>query len=169
MIGGPNLRYVRVEPPLAQCIITVPVVVFWCACSACPSFFGGSDGCDGNGCNVAGCDGGGSDGCDGCGSDGRDITGCDGVGSDGCDGGGSDGCDITDCDGGGSDGGVYVLVNPGVVVGAAASTYPTEPPAPADAGNGRTGVRGTIHTMSLELRTPPVELLRTFTVDEEWL
>ena len=156
MIGGPNLRYVRVESPLAQCIITDPVVVFWCACSACPSFFGGSDGCDGNGCDC-----GGSDGCDGFGSDGRDITGCDGVGSDGC--------DITGCDGGGSDGGVYDMMYPGVVVGAAASTDPTEPPAPAGGGNCRTGVRGTIHTMSLELRTPPVELLRTFTVDEEWL
>ena len=64
---------------------------------------------------------------------------------------------------------MYIMVNPAVVAGAAASTEPTEPPAPAGGGNGRTDVRGTIHTMSLESHTPPVELLGTFTVDEEWL
>ena len=42
-IGGPNLRYVRVEPPLAQCLITAPVAVFGCACSECPSFFSGDN------------------------------------------------------------------------------------------------------------------------------
>ena len=54
------------------------------------------------------------------------------------------------CHGGGHDGGVYVMVNSGVVVGAAASTEPTKPSAPAAGGNGRTSVGGTIHTMSLE-------------------
>ena len=37
MIGGPNFRYVRAKPPLAQCIITALEVVFGCACSECPS------------------------------------------------------------------------------------------------------------------------------------
>ena len=140
---------------------------------------GGSDGCYCHGCNDAGYDGGGSDSCDGGRSDGCDCHGCnvadcDGGGSDSCDGGRSDGCDSDGCnvagyDGGGSDGGVYAMVNPGVVVGAAAFTEPTEPPAPAGCDNGGTGVRGTIHTMSLEKHTPPVELLRTFTVDKERL
>ena len=44
MIGGLNLRHVRVEPHLAQCIIAALVVVFGCACSECPSFFGGDNG-----------------------------------------------------------------------------------------------------------------------------
>ena len=43
MIGGPNLRYVQVEPPLARCIITALVVVFGCACSECLPFFGGDN------------------------------------------------------------------------------------------------------------------------------
>ena len=116
---------------------------------------GGRDGCDGGGCDnydVPGCDGGSRDGCDGVGSDGCDsnccnIADCNGSGSDGCDvtrcnGGDSDGFDgygsygrdITGCNGGSSDGGVYVMVNAGVVVGAAASTEPTKPPrAPATA------------------------------------
>ena len=43
MIGDPNLRYVRVEPPLAQCtsatVVTQPTifVFFGCACSEWPS------------------------------------------------------------------------------------------------------------------------------------
>ena len=42
MIGGPNLQYVRVEPPLAQCTSTTAVtqfyyfVIFGCACSEWP-------------------------------------------------------------------------------------------------------------------------------------
>ena len=43
MVGGPNLLYVRVEPSVAQCIITALVVAFGCACSECPSFFGGDN------------------------------------------------------------------------------------------------------------------------------
>ena len=43
MIGGPNLGYAWVEPSLTQCIIAALVAVFGCACSECPSFFGGDN------------------------------------------------------------------------------------------------------------------------------
>ena len=131
----------------------------------CVSKYGDADGCHGGDrdgrdggcdyCDVSGCDGGGRDGCDGRGNDGCDSNSCNVAG---CNGGGSDDCDVAGCDGGGrdgcdggeSDGGVYVMVNPGVVVGAATSTEPAEPPAPAGGGDDMTGVRPVIHTISLK-------------------
>ena len=90
-------------------------------------------------CQAAGCDGG---DCDVCGVVGCDIAACDG--------GGREDRGVSVSSAAGYDGGLYAMVKQGVVVGAAACTGPTEAPAPADLGNGRTGVRGVTHTTSLE-------------------